>query len=190
MGNVETVDAAASISEDEKDYAVSIIPRGELAGTSRLQPGTTLRRMGELIPSKSLKERLIAFYTTHNPSKDNIPYVVACWEGQDLSKLNEGLQKQYGASLTDYAEGLAVNVGFEQFWEEKGDFTHVAWKLIFPAASQASDPEQKSGKSDEVTHTVKLIHAGITGGACTVFLVCKYFNTVVPCRYVQHRRMK
>lgn len=112
MGNVETVDATASISEDEKDYAVSIIPRGELAGTSRLQPGTTLRRMGELIPSTSLKERLIAFYTTHNPQKDNIPYVAACWEGQDLSKLNEGLRKQYGACLKSFPEGLAVSVGF------------------------------------------------------------------------------
>ena len=181
MGNVETVDSKASISEDEKEYAVSIIPRGELAGTSRLQPGTTLKRMGEFIPSSALKERLIAFYLDHNPEKDNIPYVVECWSNSsDLDRLNDGLQKQYGASLVGrYEEGLAVTVGFSQFWEEKGDFTHVCWDLEFPGV-QTKDGAQLPSRSVR-KHTVKLIHAGITGGACTVFLDgvmgCLHFHT-------------
>lgn len=166
MGNTETVDAKSRISEDEKQYAVSIIPRGELAGTSRLQPGTTLRRMGEFIPMITLKERLIAFYAKHKADKDNIPHVAATWEGKDIVQLNEGLRKQYGATLEAFPTGMAVNVTFEQFWEQKGDFTHTSWTMDFPPSSTvpATDP------ISTVQHTIKLIHAGITGGACTAFL--------------------
>ena len=171
MGNAESTDSSAPIGEDEKNYAVSIIPRGELAGTSRLQPGTTLRRMGEFISTTTLKERLIAFYAVHNPEKDNIAFVAATWENHDFVKLNEGLQDQYGACLTSFSEGLAVAVNFEQFWEDKGDFTHVKWNLSFPTGPIQNDSGIGPLSRDDKSHTIKLIHAGITGGACTIFLV-------------------
>lgn len=173
MGNAESIDSSAPIGEDEKNYAVSIIPRGELAGTSRLQPGTTLRRMGEFISTTTLKERLIAFYAVHNPEKDNIEFVAATWENHDYNKLNERLQDQYGACLASFSEGLAVDVSFEQFWEDKGEFTHVKWNLSFPAAPTRNNSGIGPLNRDVKSHTIKLIHAGITGGACTIFLVTK-----------------
>ena len=96
---------------------------------------------------ESLKERLIAFYQKHNPSKDDVSEVAEGWSRADSTleqKLNKSLRAKYDADLSEFTDVPRIPCEFEQFWQE--DFAHVSWTLNFGANK----------------HTIKLIHAGET----------------------------